>query len=258
MTTQIVTLWVGPALGRMERMCLASFVAHGHPVALYGYGEIGNLPPGVERRDAATVVPASDLQRIAGTPPALALFADYFRLRLMQQSAGLWVDTDVACLRPFEVGGDFVAGWESADYINNAVLRLAPDSPILADALAILASGRTPDWTPFHRAPAARLKTLFGRRVAPWELPRGTFGPKAMTALARRHGLAQAARPAEVFYPLHPRLAERLYDPTLQLGDIVTERSLTIHLWNEKLSGLKSTEPPPGSILAALFARYPG
>ncbi|MBK8085817.1 MAG: hypothetical protein IPK28_19440 [Devosia sp.] len=257
MTSRIVTLWVGSALGRMERMCLASFVAHGHPVALYAFGEIGNLPPGVELRDAGAVADRSELARIAGSPPALTLFADYFRLLLMRKSAGLWVDTDVVCLRPFELDGGFVAGWESADYINNAVLRLAPDSPVLADALAAFESGRAPPWVPFHRAPAARVRTLLGRRVAPRDLPRGTFGPKGMTALAVRHGLAAAARPTEVFYPLHPRAAERLYDPTLRLDDIVTADTLTLHLWNEKLHHLKATEPPRGSILAELFARYP-
>lgn len=57
MPQQIVSLWIGGALGLIERLSLRSFVAHGHPVALYSYTEIGSVPPGVEQRDAAEVLP---------------------------------------------------------------------------------------------------------------------------------------------------------------------------------------------------------
>lgn len=254
----VVTLWVGSALGPMERMCLASFVAHGHSVTLYGYDEIGNVPAGVALRDAAAIVPWPRFEQIAGRRRALTLFANYFRLQLMLRGAGLWIDTDVVCLRPIDLAGDFIAGWESADYINNAVLLLGRDSPVLADAIASFESGQVPPWTPFHRAPMAIIRDKLGLRVEPAELPRGTFGPKGITALAKRHGLEGAAQPTDVFYPLHPRAAERLYDPGLRLEDVVTERTLTIHLWNEKLSELKRHDPPAGSIMAGLLARYPG
>ena len=253
MLHQIVSLWVGPSLGPIEQMCLRSFVTNGHPTALYAYGDVAGVPGGVELRDAARIVrrESLDAKRSAGWSPTL--FANYFRLLLQQGDAGLWVDTDVVCLRPITVAGPFVAGWESDRYINNAVLRLAPTSPVLRDALLALESGRVPRWTPLHRAPLQRVKSWVGLPVSPGELPRGSFGPKGITALAARHGLSGAAQPPEVFYPLHPRDAERLYDPALTLEAVVTERTLTLHLWNEKLATLKRAPPPRGSIMARLL-----
>jgi hypothetical protein len=100
------------------------------------------------------------------------------------------------------------------------------------------------------------LLDLLGIRRPPRLQPRGTYGPKAITALAEQHGLTDEAQPATVFYPLHPRAAERLWDPQLKLDEVVTERTLTIHLWNEKLRELRRTRPPEGSIMAELMARY--
>lgn len=255
---QIVSLWVGAALGDIERMCLASFIAHGHPVALYAYDAIADLPNGVEWRDAAEVVPRDRLEAIAGPHRKLSLFANYFRLKLLQQGAGLWVDADVVCIRPVESANATVFGWESDRFLNNAVLLLEPESPLLDDLVTLFETGAVPDWVPVHRSLLPRLAQAAGRRVPPWRLPRGTFGPKGLTALALRHGLAASAAAPEVFYPLHPRHAQRLYEPGLRLEDIITTQTMTLHLWNEKLGVLRKSAPPPGSIMADLLDRYPG
>ena len=44
--------WHGAPLSRVERLCLASFVANGHPVHLYVYDEPAGVPAGVRLRDA--------------------------------------------------------------------------------------------------------------------------------------------------------------------------------------------------------------
>jgi hypothetical protein len=226
-------------------------------VALYSYGEVTGVPAGVELRDAEAVLPYA--MALANRYPSgsYALFANLFRLELQWLGCGLWVDVDVVALRAVDIVGDFVVGRESNRYLNNAVLRLSPGSPILKDWIAATRSGRVPSWLPPQRAPGAYLRQAIGIPVAPSELPFGTFGPKAITALAARHGLTDKAQPAPVFYPLHPREAARLYDPTLRLASIVTPETRTIHLWNEKLGALKQTMPPEGSILAELLRRYP-
>jgi hypothetical protein len=257
MPQQIVSLWIGDGLGTIERLSLRSFVAQGHPMALYSYGEVAGVPSGVERRDAADVLPSAALEEHRRRGGSLTLFADLFRLELQRRALGLWVDVDVVALRPLDIDGPFVVGRESQRFLNNAVLKLAPDSPVLADWIAATKANRVPPWIPFHRAPKAYLGQMLGRKVASTELPFGTFGPKAITALAMRHGFAGAAQPEKVFYPLHPREAVRLYDPTLRLADIVTPETRTIHLWNEKLRALKQTVPPEDSILAELLRRYP-
>lgn len=257
MPQQILSLWIGGALGTIERLSLRSFVAHGHPVALYSYGEVAGVPDGVERRDAAAVLPKDMAMRLRYPNGSFALFSNMFRMELQRLGLGMWVDADVVAMREVDIDGAFVVGRESDRFLNGAILKLSPDSPVLRDWLAMAASGRVPPWLPFHRAPREWLKQALGGSIHPSELPFGTFGPKSITALAARHGLTGEAQPEAVFYPLHPREAERLYDPTLTLEAIVTSETRTIHLWNEKLGALKKTVPPEGSILSELLKRYP-
>ncbi len=256
MAQQVVSLWIGERLGLVERLSLVSFIANGHPVALYSYGPIAGVPEGVELRDAETILPKAQAMANRYANGSFALFSNMFRMELQRRSLGLWIDADVVCWRPVTIDGPFVAGRESDRFLNGAVLKLAPDSPVLADWLATAASGRVPPWIPFHRAPRAHLRQWLGQPVLPPQLPHGTFGPKSITALADRHGLTAAAQPEDVFYPVHPRMAHRLWDPDYKLADVVTERTLTVHLWNEKLSELKMIAPPEGSIMAELMRRY--
>jgi hypothetical protein len=257
MPQQIVSLWIGGGLGTIERLSLRSFVAQGHPVALYSYGEVTGVPAWVERRDAEVVLPRAMAETLRYANGSYALFSNMFRMELQRRALGVWVDADVVAMRELDIDGPFVVGRESDRFLNGAILKLSPESPVLRDWLATAASGKVPPWLPFHRAPQAWLRQATGARIHPSELPFGTFGPKSITALAARHGLTDKAQPEPVFYPLHPREATRLYDPTLQLASIVTGETRTIHLWNEKLGALKRTVPPEGSILAELLRRYP-
>ena len=256
MNQPVVSLWVGPSLGPIERMSLASFVSHGHPTALYAFDDIAGVPEGVELRDATSVLSRQVADAHRYKSGSYALFANLFRLELQRLGAGMWVDTDVVCYRPVTLDGPFVVGRESDVYLNNAVLRLAADSPLLADWLAAFSNGRVPPWIPYRRARTAYFRQLLGRRIAPRELPFGAFGPKAITALAERHGLMDAVQPEEVFYPVHPRQALAIWEVGLRLEQVVTERTLTIHLWNKKLDGVKQRLPEKGSLLDQLFRMY--
>jgi hypothetical protein len=257
MPQQIVSLWIGGALGTIERLSLRSFVAQGHPVALYTYGDVAGVPAGVERRDAETVLPRAMADANRYPTGSHALFSNMFRMELQRLGLGMWVDADVVAMREVNIDGPFVVGRESDRFLNGAILKLAPDSPLLRDWLVVASAGQVPAWLPFHRAPREWVKQALGGKVHPSELPFGTFGPKSITALAERHGLTGEAQPEPVFYPLHPRQAVRIYDPALKLEDVVRPETLTIHLWNEKLRELKKTVPPEGSILAELLRRYP-
>lgn len=257
MTLQpVVSLWIGPSLSAIERLSLASFIANGHPTALYAYGAVEGVPPGVELRDAAAILPRDVAEQNRYPSGSYALFSNLFRFELQRRGLGLWVDADVVCVRPVTIEGPFVAGRESPRFLNGAVLRLAPDSPVIADWFAAWNSGRVPPWLPLRRAIGARFRQWHGQPVRPTELPFGTFGPRSITALATRHGLVAAAQPEPIFYPVPPREAERIYDPAYRFADVVRPETLTIHLWNEKLGPLKRTVPPEGSPLAELFARY--
>ena len=57
----IQMLWIGPRLSALERLSMASFLAHGHEVRLYTYGDVEGIPPGVTHHDGREIVPASQV-----------------------------------------------------------------------------------------------------------------------------------------------------------------------------------------------------
>lgn len=248
----VFSLWIDGALRRQERACLGSFVAAGHRVTLHTYGDVPNVPDGVDLRSANEIMPLREAEDL-GPSASPALIADKFRYRALQDGAGIWVDTDVYCLRPIGIDGDFVAGWESDKFINNAVLYIRRDHPILAEMLHFAGTvNRIPWWVPLRQAIPLHLRRLRGQDVWPADMPRATFGPKGLTALARKHAVLAQAQPREVFYPLHPRRALDVFAPGIKLADVTTDASLTLHLWNEKIAAMKGAVPS-GSVMAELL-----
>jgi hypothetical protein len=252
----IVMLWIEGQLGPIERLSLTSFRAQGHAVTLYAYGEIKGLPEGIALCDAREVLPEAVARTNRYANGSYALFSNLFRYEILRRGLGIWSDTDVVALQPLALDAPFIAGWESLDFLNGAVLYAEPGSGFVADALAAFSSGRVPPWLPFHRAPLASLQHLVGRKVPATALPHGTFGPKGVTALAKRHNLMPLAQPREVFYPLPPRGAHRIFEADCRLEHYVRPNTLAVHLWNEKLKDLKHLSPPQGSLLRTLYERY--
>ena len=57
----IHALWIGDRLGKISSSCLRSFVLRGHKVLLHTYGEILDLPEGVQCVDANAVIPKNKI-----------------------------------------------------------------------------------------------------------------------------------------------------------------------------------------------------
>jgi hypothetical protein len=249
-------LWVGGHLGPIERLSLTSFLAHGHPVRLYVYETTSAVPAGVELRDGNEIVPVDVIRANRYANGSYALASNLFRYELQRQSKGIWADCDVVCMRPIGINLPVIVGWESPGHLNGAVLYMDAELPIVAELLAEFRPNHIPDWLPWRKGIKSRLRHLAGMELSPSDLPHGTFGPKAMTALVTRHDQLRFAQPPEVFYPLRPKLAPMIFDASLALEDVVTDNSMTLHLWNEKLGSLKQSVPETGSILATLYDRH--
>ena len=85
-------LWVGDRLSTMEQLSIRSFLAHGHEYHLYVYGSVDNVPAGTRVMDARDIHPEPwDFQ-------SCAIFADYFRYKLLLDRGGWWADLDAVCL----------------------------------------------------------------------------------------------------------------------------------------------------------------
>ena len=251
MTIDCVNLWIGRSLGPIERACMKSVLRQGHSLALYCYEEVEGVPDGVEMRDAAEILPLSAI------PPSWVrsrsdLYSDWFRYEIQKRGLGTWLDLDVYLVAPLDLDRPNLFGDYEPGKINGAVLRLPPDSPMLPVLLQPFYESRIPDWLSWRwRIEGAAWRLLTGASDltrTPW----GVTGPYAMTAAAHRCGLQSEALPQEIFYPIEWRKAAWIGDPSIQLDDLVTERTVAIHLWNECIRDIKSRPAAKGSFLARL------
>ncbi|HZG08178.1 MAG TPA: hypothetical protein VEZ70_04265 [Allosphingosinicella sp.] len=234
----------------MERACLKSVLRQGHSLALYCYSAPHGVPAGVEVRDAAEILPENRI--IRHRTGSVALFANWFRYELQRRGLGTWVDTDAYLLKPLESEKPYLMGEEGPGRINNGLLRVPRDSPLLPPLLALFEELSVPHWLPLRAKAAAwwRLKTSGRSGLA--QMPWGSAGPLALTALARQHGVAQLAEPPEVLYPIRWQDADWIQNPAVRLESVITERTASIHLWNERIKAFKDAPAPPGSFLARL------
>jgi hypothetical protein len=236
----LATFWSGP-LPALIRACLASFPAQGAPLTLFSYQRDLDPPPGIEWRDAREICPdpaLMDRYRVDGRV-SLATFSDRFRYEMLSSAEFCWVDADFVALRPSQ-GFDRPVVWgrqpeaKGKALINNAVLRLPPEHPVLLQMLA--------------RARAAE-----GAEIG-W----GALGPYLLTEIAESEGAYRSAATPERFYPIAPDEFWRPLDPASRdfVAAAAAESDL-LHLWSELLRRVGydfDAAPPPGAYLHEKFS----
>ena len=247
----LCTLWIGPALGAVERACLRSGLAQGHAVTLYCYDVPCGVPSGIDVRDAAAVMPADRI--IRHRTGSVALFSNMFRYALLKQGKGIWIDTDIYLLRPIP-DDDYVIGWQCRSWLNGAVLRIPDTAPLLDELQAMFDERSIPPWLPRRALVAAWCRRLMTGRSDIASMPWGTFGPAALTALCRRLNLLGLSSPPQIFYPAPYQQADWIFEPTDRTPDFVRPDTVAIRLWNERIKYRKAEKALPGSFLARLQA----
>ena len=231
---------------------MRSVLRHGNSLTLYSYRDVPGVPEGVEVRDAAVILPEERMIRHSGGSPAP--FADWFRYALQQRGAGTWIDLDIYFVAPLTEPGNYLFGLQEPGVINNAVLRLPPDCPLVAALLDLFERDRPLPWLSVRERAMDRWNRLFAPSKRRERLPWGATAPRALTALAYKLDVAHHALPAEVFYPVPYQRAEWILDPRLRLEDMIGPRTVTVHLWNELIRPFKQGPAPAGSFLERLFA----
>ncbi len=252
MPLRCATLWIGSSLGPVERACLRSVLRQGHQLDLYCYAVPSGVPDGVAVSDAARILPESSIVRHQSG--SVALFANRFRYELQRRSLGTWVDCDAYLLRPLDETSDYLLGEFEPGRVNTGVLRLPPDSPVLKPLLQIFDERKVLPWLPLAARIAAQWRLATTGRIGLAQLPWGSAGPIALTYLAHAHGIARYALPPEVLYPVRWQDADWVRNPAIGLEQVITERTVSIHLWNERIKHLKDLPAAPGSFLAQIQA----
>lgn len=208
---------------------------------------------GIELRNSEEIVPYSIMNNItqrnfhnkdqSGEYEKVAAYSDIFRLKLLKQHSGLWVDCDVFCLKPVEdwlkvynTAGDVFAGEMYIDgntIINTGVLgykntQVATEISNLSEA--IINSGGIVEW--------------------------GYLGPSHIHGYMVRHNIPPLAE--YILYPI--RFREWLLSFSTKPEDVAhclsaCQDSLAIHWWNDALdfNGIRQL-PKPNSYLGQLFS----
>ena len=228
-------LWIGPELSVMERMSVASFLAHGHEYHLYVYDDVRHVPEGASVRDAGEILPSSMIFRYA-REKSYAGFANFFRYKLLLERGGWWADSDVICLRPFSFPEEYVFASETdkgVQVANSGVIKAPAGSAAMEYA-----------WQTCRSKDPAQLR---------W----GETGPRLVAQAIKRFSLEKHLKPFSVFCPLgYLEWAEVLNPAANPASDPSTH---AVHLWNEmwrRAGADKNARYHPDCLYERLRRRY--
>jgi hypothetical protein len=260
MRPDVVTFWHGP-LDALRRTCLRSQVAAGHKVTVYSFDPIPGLPDGVGNAEAEAILPHAFSEKLRPPQPdgswrdwTILQFSDFFRMRLMAESAGLWLDADVLLLKPVEIDlAKPYFAWERPRQLGNSVLYLPADDPIVVAFEGLIEQEElTPDWLALRHRLTFALRRLRGgsRRLS--DIRIAIYGPASLTALANRTGKLFYALPKKSFYAVHAD-PKRFFEPS-DFATLISDPGIIgLHISPKGRGG----QPPiPGSLYAWAAQRY--
>jgi hypothetical protein len=251
------SLWFGRGLSYLEKLCLTSAVAAGHNFTVWSYEPetLGDVPSGVEIRDAADVMPREGLLRYRDTG-SIALGANLWRIQLLSKGLGYWSDMDFIFLRPLKFQEPYVFGWEHAGWINNAILLAPQESSFVKDLLAIPVPNRRPPWFGVRRSIAYYIRRLREGNLGLEDMPWGTYSAGLVTHCVKKNKLQSFALGSDVFYPVEWKDAKKLYGPSEEVEALLTEKTHAVHMWHSRLGNLVLSPPPEGSYIHKMCEHF--
>src|ERR1700720_874673 len=185
MLPDVVTFWHGP-LDKLRETCLRSQVAAGHKVKGYSFGLLPGLPDGVGKAEAEAILPHAFSEKLRPPEPdgtwrdwTILQFSDFFRMRLMARSAGLWLHADVLLLKPVEIDpAKPYFAWERRRQLGNSVLYLPSYDPIVAAFEDLMEQEELePDWLALGHRLTLILRPLRRRSNRISDIGFGVYGP---------------------------------------------------------------------------------
>lgn len=233
---KIGMLWVDGPLSFLEQLCMVSFLDAQQDVRLYVYGDVTNIPDGVEVQDARDILPDEDfvIHTRTGSP---APHSDKFRYRMLAQQPDLiWADTDAYCLKPFQpVDGHFY-GWITGTEIANGVMKLPPDSQTLKDLIEYTEDPYAiPPWLPERHQNELIEARNAGNPKHVGEMPWGVWGPSALTWLLERNGEAHHAMQPHVLYPIPYKNRRAMARPGANAQKFIQPDTVSIHFYGRRM-----------------------
>jgi hypothetical protein len=261
MRPDIVTFWHGP-LDPLRLTCLRSQAAAGHKVTVYSFEPLAGLPAGVGNAEAEAVLSYAFSKKLRPPQPdgswrdwTVLQFSDFFRMRLMAEKAGLWLDADVLLLKPVEIDKNRpYFAWERPRQLGNSVLYLPAGHSIVTAFEDLMEQEElTPDWLALRHRLTFALRRLRGGSNRLSDIRIAIYGPAALTALARREGELHHALSKRSFYAVHAE--PNLFFDRSNFSELISDPDVIgLHISPKGRGG----EPPvPDSLYAWAAERFP-
>ena len=99
------SVWIGDRLSLLECLTIKLLQSHGHIVHLWAYESIKNIPENVILRDAREILPKDTIFGHAGS---FSHWSDQFQMKLLEIEGGIYIQLDVATLKPLNFVNEFV------------------------------------------------------------------------------------------------------------------------------------------------------
>jgi hypothetical protein len=231
----IQSLWIGE-LTCIQKLSIASFLAHGHEFHLYTYKALAGVPFGCKVMDANAIIPEENIftykETYGAQNASVSMFSNLFRYKLLLERGGWWVDTDTVCLKPFRFKGDFIAAREDKEKIAAGIMKAKANHPLIR-----LLYDKAREY----------------ERDAPW----GTTGPNLLTKVLKQNKFrfwynSNILAPKH-FYPIHWDQWHKLLEDTP-----IPKESSAVHFWFEmwRRARIDPDQIPPKSLYQKLAQRY--
>ena len=243
---EVQMLWVRGALSKLEQLSIASHLYHGHPVRLFSYDPIPNLPEGTIWEDARAILPESAV--FTNPSPdgygGLTVFANFFRYHLLLQRGGIWSDCDSVCVKPLRFAAEMEYFFATQRNLvqQNEKIEISVASCVFKAPAGSAVVART-----LEIAQATDLAT------APW----ASTGPRALHQAVTELGLNNFMLTPEVCCPL-----DWWQIPALVSGlTMLPANAHAVHFWSEiwRRNFLdRNADYDPLSLFERLKAHYLG
>lgn len=101
-------LWVGNKISLIEYLSYSSFIKNGFQYHLYTYEDLNDIPEEIIIKDANEILDKSYIKK--NNNGDLTGFSDLFRYNLLFKKGGMYVDSDIICLKPFVTQHNVISG----------------------------------------------------------------------------------------------------------------------------------------------------
>ncbi|WP_316797802.1 glycosyltransferase [Pedobacter frigidisoli] len=229
----VQSLWIGEQFSNVEKLCIQSFLDHGHEFHLYTYQDIKNIPAGTKIFDANEIMKEESIFRYKDgwAKGSVSGFADVFRLLLIKNRGGWWVDMDIICLKYLDLTSDLIFctsnEGEYGSVVNNCIFKAPIDHFFMDYCLDKINQIDLQNMDFGLAGPFLFQQTIKDLKLQENALEYDFFNPinwknVGELILEDRSNLSK-----------YKELVRPIFKPQTMPGRRITENSYTLHLWNE-------------------------